>query len=137
MSDCIFCAIASGSAPAEFVHRDERVMAFMDIRPATPGHVLVVPARHSRDLSDLPTEDAEAVMRSAVDVARRAVTSLGAAGVNLIVASGAAAWQTVCHFHLHVVPRYEGDGLTPPWSPDQPSADPSDLADVARRLREA
>jgi histidine triad (HIT) family protein len=137
MSDCVFCAIRDGKAPAEFVYRDDRTMAFMDIRPATRGHLLVVPTRHSVELSDVPIEDAAAVMNLAVDLSRRAVSGLGATGVNLLVASGVSAWQTVWHFHLHVVPRYEGDDLTPPWSLDLPVVDRAQLAEPARLIRES
>lgn len=137
MKDCIFCAIGEGTAPAEFVHREERVIAFMDLRPATRGHVLVVPTRHWADLSDVPVEDAEAVMRVAVDISRRAAAALEAAGVNFVVASGNAAWQTVDHFHLHVVPRYDGDGLMPPGPLDQPLGDEREIRAAARRIRGA
>ena len=137
--DCLFCAIAGGGLPSEQVAEDERTLTFMDINPATPGHVLVVPKAHSRDLLDIAPEDLDACARAAQEVARRAVERLGADGVNLVNCCGAAAWQTVFHFHLHVVPRYAGDpgrdGLQLPWLPTP--GDPGALAELAAQLRGA
>ncbi len=108
---CVFCDIVAGRAPASIVHEDDRTVAFMDIFPLTRGHALVVPRAHCRDLLDAPVDDLLAVTRSAQAVARAAVEAFGADGVNLLQATGAVAFQTVFHLHLHVLPRYTGDGL--------------------------
>ena len=124
--DCIFCKIVAGEVPATVIAEDERTIAFMDINPATRGHALVIPRAHARDLGAIDTEDLKAVSAAAQAVAARAIERLGAAGVNLLNSSGAAAWQTVFHFHMHVIPRYDGDPLKLPWRPA-----PGDLDDIA------
>ena len=134
--DCIFCAIVSGDAPARRIHEDERTVAFMDIQPATRGHALVVPRAHAADLLDIAVDDLAACAVTARHVAGLALRNLGADGVNVLNACGAAAWQTVFHFHLHVVPRYsddpDRDGLRLPWIPAPGDAD--DIAAAARDL---
>ena len=117
MNDCLFCGIVAGDIPSETIDSDERTVSFMDINPATRGHALVVPRAHSADLMEIPPEDLEAVTLAAQRLAKRAKETLGADGVNLINSCGAAAWQTVFHFHMHVVPRYDDDPLELPWTP--------------------
>jgi histidine triad (HIT) family protein len=131
--DCIFCKIVAGELQAEIVARDERTVAFMDINPGARGHVLVIPRRHARNLYDVPAEDLAAVAQTAQRVALRARDRLGADGVNLITSAEPAAWQTVFHFHVHVIPRYIGDSLRLPWTPAR--AEPDELARVAAELR--
>ncbi len=126
MADCIFCAIVAGELPATVVASDERAIAFMDINPATRGHVLVIPRAHSQDIHDIAAEDLAAVIALAQLVAGRARRQLGAEGVNLMHSAGRAAWQTVFHFHIHVIPRYDGDPLVLPWVPA-----PGDGAEIA------
>ncbi len=122
MSDqCIFCGIVAGTVPSVKVAEDATTYAFMDINPASDGHLLVIPKRHSTDLLDMPPEDLADVTLAAQRIAATAVREFGAEGVNLLNACGAAAWQSVFHFHLHVVPRYRDkakDRLTLPWTPD-------------------
>lgn len=130
--DCIFCKIVAGELPARIVRRDERTIAFMDIAPATYGHVLVIPRNHSRDLLEIAPEDLSAVALAAQQVAIRSQERLGAQGVNLINSCGAAAWQTVFHFHMHVIPRYTDDPLKLPWVPAQ--GDPDELATAAAQI---
>ena len=115
--DCIFCKIVAGEIPAQIVDEDELTIAFMDISPATRGHALVIQRAHSADLYEVPSEDLEAVVLAAQRLAGRMRERLGADGVNLLNSCGAAAWQTVSHFHVHVIPRYEGDPLRLPWLP--------------------
>jgi histidine triad (HIT) family protein len=116
-ADCIFCKIASGEAPAFIVDEDERTLAFMDISPATRGHLLVIPRAHSRDLLEIGAEDLAAAAATAQRMAARVKERLGADGVNVLNSCGPAAWQTVFHFHLHVIPRYADDPLKLPWIP--------------------
>ena len=133
----MFCSIVQGSAPAERVYEDASAVAIMDIHPATTGHVLIIPKTHSQDLWDIQRQAAEHLMAATLHVAGMIRRSLHPAGINLVHASGAAAWQTVFHFHLHLVPRNEGDGLVPPWSLDQPRADDASLRATADTIRSA
>lgn len=130
--NCIFCKIVAGELPASVVAEDERTLAFMDIAPATRGHALVVPRVHSPDLLGVADEDLQAVALAARVLAVRMKERLGAVGVNLLNSCGAAAWQTVYHFHVHVIPRYEGDPLRLPWVPQE--GEPADIADAAQEL---
>jgi histidine triad (HIT) family protein len=131
--DCIFCKIVAGELPAHIVDEDERTLAFMDISPGTRGHALVIPRVHSRDLWEVELEDLTAVALAAKRLALKQRDRLGADGVNLINSCGAAAWQTVFHFHVHVIPRYVGDALKLPWVPG--SSEPAELAELAELLR--
>jgi len=124
--DCLFCKIVAGEIAATIIAEDERTIAFMDISPATRGHALVIPRAHARDVHEIDTVDLEAVAAAAQVIAGRAIERLGAAGVNLLNSSGAAAWQSVFHFHMHVIPRYDGDPLRLPWVPG-----PGDMDDIA------
>ncbi|MCW3018007.1 MAG: histidine triad protein [Solirubrobacterales bacterium] len=130
--DCIFCKIVAGELPATIVDQDERTIAFMDIAPATRGHALVIPRAHSRDLLSVEPEDLSAVALAAQRLAGSAKERLGADGVNLLNSCGSAAWQTVFHFHVHVIPRYEGDPLRLPWVPGE--GDPAQIAAAAQEL---
>jgi histidine triad (HIT) family protein len=125
--DCLFCKIVAGEIPATIIASDERTVSFMDINPATRGHALVVPRTHARDLLDVDPADLAAVAQAAQRLARTAKATLQADGINLINSCGAAAWQTVFHFHMHVIPRYEDDPLRLPWIPG-----PGDLDEIAR-----
>jgi histidine triad (HIT) family protein len=115
--DCLFCKIAAGEIPATRVREDERTIAFMDINPATRGHLLVIPREHSADLLEIGGGDLAACLSAAQELAGRAKEKLGADGVNLLNSCGRDAWQTVFHFHIHVIPRYTGDPLRLPWTP--------------------
>jgi histidine triad (HIT) family protein len=132
MPDCLFCKIVAGELPATVIAQRERALAFMDINPATRGHALVIPRVHSSDVHEISAEDLAACVSLAAEVAGLARDRLGADGVNLINSSGAAAWQTVFHFHLHVIPRYAGDPLRLPWTPAP--GDPEEIAQAAAAL---
>jgi histidine triad (HIT) family protein len=108
------------------VREDERTVAFMDINPATRGHLLVIPREHAVDLTEVPAEDLAACAAAAQELAITAKEKLGADGVNLLNSCGRAAWQTVFHFHVHVIPRYENDPLRLPWLPE-----PGDRDEIA------
>jgi histidine triad (HIT) family protein len=131
-ADCIFCKIIAGELPATIVDQDDMTITFMDIQPATRGHALVVPRRHARDLLEIEAEDLEATIVAAQRLARRMPDRLDADGVNLLNSCGRAAWQTVFHFHIHVIPRYEGDPLRLPWTPGP--GDPDEIAAAAEAL---
>ena len=132
--DCIFCKIVAGELPSTRIREDERTVAFMDINPATRGHALVVPRRHVPDLGAIDEEDLAAVAAAARRLAIRAREQLGADGINLINSWGADAWQTVFHFHVHVIPRYADDPLRLPWKPAP--GDQDEIASAAEQLRE-
>jgi histidine triad (HIT) family protein len=122
VNDCIFCAIVTGVAPASVVLDEPDVLAFMDIRPFTPGHLLVVPKRHASGLAQLEPDDGSAVF----EAGRRIATALRASslsidGVNLMLADGVAAGQEVFHVHLHVVPRTGSDGFGIRARPQSPN----------------
>jgi histidine triad (HIT) family protein len=129
--ECIFCKIVAGDLPARIVDEDERTIAFMDIAPATRGHALVIPRAHSSDLLSVDGEDLAAVALASQRLAARAKERLGADGVNLLSSCGRAAWQTVFHFHVHVIPRYEDDPLRLPWVPAE-----GDREQIARAAQE-
>lgn len=130
--DCLFCKIVAGEVPATRVHEDERTIAFMDINPATRGHLLVVPREHSRDVHEISADDLTAVARTGQAMAVLVSDRLSADGVNLLNSTGTAAWQTVFHFHLHVIPRYEDDPLRLPWLPGP--GEPGVIAAAAAEL---
>jgi histidine triad (HIT) family protein len=131
--DCIFCKIVAGELPGTIVDEDERTISFMDINPATRGHVLVIPRKHARDLLEIEPDELQAVAVAAQRLAKLVPERLGADGVNLINSCGAVAWQTIFHFHIHVIPRYEGDPLRLPWVPGPGDAD--EIAAAAQALR--
>jgi histidine triad (HIT) family protein len=130
--ECIFCKIATGDVPATIVDEDERTIAFMDIAPATRGHALVIPRAHAPDLLSVGTEDLQAVAVASQRLAARSRERLRADGINLLNSCGAAAWQTVFHFHVHVIPRYRDDPLRLPWVPGP--GDPAEIAAAAQEL---
>jgi len=111
MTDCIFCKIVRKEIPATFVYENHKTFAFMDIKPTNPGHVLVVPKEHHADFASTPADQLGDIVAVAQRVGQAAVSELGAAGFNIGVNNGRAAGQIVDHMHLHVIPRYEGDGL--------------------------
>lgn len=131
--DCLFCKIVAGEIPATVVASDERTVSFMDINPATRGHALVVPRNHVKDLHEVGEEDLAAVGRAGQRLAGRARDALAADGVNLLNSCGRAAWQTVFHFHVHVIPRYHDDPLRLPWVPGP--GDPDEIAAAAELLK--
>ena len=131
--DCLFCKIVAGELPGQIVAEDELTVAFMDINPATRGHLLVVPRNHTPNLLEAGAEDLDATVRTAQRLARRVTERLGADGVNLLNSCGSTAWQTVFHLHVHVIPRYADDPLKLPWIPGTGDAD--EIAAAAEQLR--
>jgi histidine triad (HIT) family protein len=134
-SDCLFCGIVAGEVPAQIVDSDDHTVAFMDINPATRGHALVVPRAHSTDLIEIGDEDLERTMLAARRLARMIDDALGPDGFNILNSCRPAAWQTVFHYHLHVIPRYDDDPLKLPWIPR--GADADEIAAIANRIRGA
>jgi histidine triad (HIT) family protein len=130
MSECVFCRIVAGELPSTRVHEDDRVIAILDVFPATRGHALVIPRRHAADLVDIAPQDLAACATVTQLLAERALRRLPADGVTVMQSNGAAAWQTVFHYHVHVIPRYAEDPLMAPWTPGV-RADPADLLAIS------
>jgi histidine triad (HIT) family protein len=131
--DCIFCKIVAGELPSEIVQEDEHTVAFMDINPWTRGHALVIPRNHSPNIYEVGDEDLRHTAIAAKKLALRMKERLRCDGVNVLNASEPAAWQSVFHFHMHVIPRYDDDPLELPVHPRQ--AEPDELAAVAAEIR--
>jgi len=137
---CVFCRIIAGEAPASVVYRDDATIAFMDIRPVNPGHLLVVPLAHAASLADLPAADGQRMFAVAHHLAGALRQSgIRCDGVNLFLADGAAAGQDVFHTHLHVLPRFAGDGIRVATFGRPPADAPSrgDLEEIAAAVRRA
>ncbi|MBO0853315.1 MAG: HIT family protein [Nocardia sp.] len=143
MSGCIFCRIVAGQAPATPVYEDERIYAFLDIRPITRGHTLVIPKTHAADLDELDAELGAELFRVGHRIAKALPRGgLGSDGANLLINNGRSAFQTVHHVHLHVIPRRRGDLLTFARGlllrrPHEPAATATALRTGLDRLRES
>lgn len=107
---CIFCRIIAKEIPAKTVYEDEHALAFLDISPRAPGHVMVIPKHHSPTLAGLPDEEVGPLFLAAKSVAARLVPAMGADGLTIGVNQGDVSGQTVKHLHIHLMPRFEGDG---------------------------
>jgi diadenosine tetraphosphate (Ap4A) HIT family hydrolase len=138
MPECVFCRLVSGQAEVSVVYEDERTMAFMDIEPFVPGHVIVVPRRHAERLADLDVEDGAQLFRvGQLAAAALRASDLRCEGVNFLLADGAAAGQDVFHTHLHVFPRHPDDGLEVQVSPSRSVRQRDELDQTARALTRA
>lgn len=135
MSECVFCGIVAGRIPASIVHEDELTLAFMDIGEVNPGHLLVAVKPHVESIFGLDEALAAAAFRTTARVARALQKAYSPDGVTLYQANGAAAGQTVYHFHLHLVPRYARDGMRLTWPAKNPARE--QLEANAARLRAA
>jgi histidine triad (HIT) family protein len=133
MSTCVFCRIVAKEIPATVVHEDEHTLAFMDIGQVNPGHVLVALKKHAENLFALEDAQAGAVFRSAARVARAIRGAFEPQGLSVYQANGAAAGQTVFHLHIHLVPRYEGDGMALTWPVKNPPREK--LVEYAEKIR--
>ena len=132
-ADCVFCKIVAGEVPAQRVDEDEHTVAFMDLNPWTRGHALVVPRNHTPNLYEIDDEELARVNAAARRLALRMRERLGCDGINVLNSCEPAAWQSVFHFHLHVIPRYDDDPLELPTRPHE--ADPDTLEQLADTLR--
>jgi histidine triad (HIT) family protein len=134
---CVFCDIVAGHAPASILFEDERTITFLDHRPVTPGHMLVVPRRHAAFLADLDPEDGAQLFRVGMrGAAALRASSLRCEGVNFHLADGEAAGQEVFHVHLHVLPRFTGDGFGLRFPPDYRVRERAELDEAAAAVRE-
>lgn len=128
---CVFCDIVTGAAPARVVRRDHRTVAFLAIGQAAPGHTLVVPRAHVRNLLDCPPDLAGAVFAATSEVARLLADRLHPDGITVFQANEPAGWQDVFHLHVHIVPRWTGDALVQPWTSTGPTTE--EVLDAALR----
>ncbi len=133
--NCVFCRIIAGELPSVKVYEDEYVVAFLDIRPANPGHTLVVPKRHVERLEELEPDEAQALIYAAARLAPAIVRAVGAEGYNILMNIGAAAGQEIAHLHLHIIPRFSNDKCKFHCPRGEPEQD--ELEEVGRRIRMA
>ena len=133
--NCIFCKIANGEIPSTTLYEDEDFRVILDMGPATRGHALLLPKEHYANLFELDDELAAKALVTAKKVAARMKDALGADGFNLVQNNGEVAGQTVFHFHMHVIPRYEGGPAMVGWTPGK--ADPDELAATAEQIKGA
>ena len=130
--NCIFCKIANGEIPSRTLYEDERYRVILDMGPATRGHALVLPKEHFENLYEIPDEWAAGALAAAKKAAVLMKDKLGTDGLNLVQNNGAAAGQTVMHFHMHIIPRYKNDNANILWKPTSPST--GELDDVLRQI---
>ncbi len=137
MSDCIFCKIIAGEIPCFKVYEDNDVLAFLDIKPATKGHALVIPKQHFENVFDVSEDALQKVILAAKKLSVKIKEALKVDGIRLSQSNGRAAGQEVMHFHLHVIPRYENDGLgtNPVQTLQLPQADFEELEKVAEKIK--
>lgn len=133
MTDCVFCRIVARQIPATVVHEDEHTLAFMDLGQVNPGHVLVAVKAHAENLYALDDAQAGAVLRAAARVARAIRDAFRPEGLSVYQANGKAAGQTVFHYHVHLVPRHEGDGMALTWPAKNPPREK--LEEYAAKIR--
>jgi histidine triad (HIT) family protein len=133
MADCVFCRIVAKQIPASVVHEDEHTLAFMDLGQVNPGHVLVAAKAHAENVYSLDDAHAAAVFRSVARVARAIRAAFAPEGLSVYQANGKAAGQTVFHLHVHLVPRYEGDGMNLIWPAKNPPREK--LEEYAAKVR--
>jgi histidine triad (HIT) family protein len=131
--DCIFCKVLSGEIPSEQIYEDDHAVSVMDINPWTRGHAVVFPRKHATNLFEIDDDELEHVAVAAKRVATKMRDTLDCDGINLLQSNGRAAWQTIFHLHVHVIPRYDGDPLQLPIRPEP--ATPEELAAVAKEIR--
>jgi len=134
-TNCIFCKIANGEIPSATIYEDDCFRVILDMGPASKGHALILPKEHFKDVCELDEEVAAKVLPLGAKIGAAMKASLGCAGFNLVQNNGEAAGQTVFHFHVHVIPRYEGGPAMVTW--EQGSESPEALAETAKKIREA
>lgn len=132
--NCIFCKIANGEIPSKTLYEDESFRVILDLGPATKGHALILPKEHSDNLYELPEDTATGAMKLAKKMATLMTEKLHADGFNLVQNNGEVAGQTVMHFHLHLIPRYEGDGQRIAWVPGEMTQE--ELEEIKKQITE-
>ena len=133
--DCVFCKIRDGAIPSKKIYEDDATLAFMDINPLNPGHCLVVTKSHAATIWDAEVADLQAAIATAQKIAIALVAAVKPDGLNMLQANGAAAFQSVSHFHLHLIPRWVRDGKGFDWK--LVPGDRAQIATVGDRVRAA
>lgn len=133
--NCIFCKIANGEIPSTQVYEDADFRVILDLSPASKGHALILPKNHAKNLFELPDETAAKAIVVAKKVGAAMMKSLGCTGLNLVQNNGETAGQTVMHFHMHLIPRYDGDEAMIQWQPH--SSEPKEQEEIAEKIRRA
>ena len=133
--NCIFCKIANGEIPSKTLYEDEEFRVILDLAPATKGHALILPKSHYKNLYELPDETAAKVMKLAKKMATTMTEKLGCDGFNIVQNNNEVAGQTVFHFHMHLIPRYENDNQRISWNPTEMTQD--ELEAVKNQITES
>lgn len=137
LNDCVFCSIAQGQAEADVIAEADSWIAFFPLEPATPGHTLVIPRTHVRDLWHVDPTISETLLHATIHLGNAILRALNPDGMNLITSSGSAAEQTVFHLHLHLVPRWADDGFGSIWPPEGTPLNSRAKEGLADRIRDA
>ena len=132
--DCIFCKIANGEIPSTTVYEDEMFRVILDLGPASRGHALILPKEHFKDVCELDEKTAAKILPLGAKIGAGMKKGLGCTGFNLVQNNGISAGQTVFHFHMHIIPRYEDGPNMVSWTPGK--AEPEELADTAKLIQE-
>ncbi len=133
MDQCIFCKIAAGEIPSSTVYEDEYFKAILDLSPATKGHTIIIPKKHMKDAAELEGEYAKRILPVAAKIGMAMKKGLGCTGFNLVQNNGESAGQTVMHYHMHVIPRYDGGEKIVTWPQTESTADERD--ETARKIK--
>ena len=133
--DCIFCKIANGEIPSKTLYEDDKFRVILDLGPATKGHALILPKDHYKNLYELPEDCAADAIKLAKKMMTQMTEKLGCEGFNLVQNNGELAGQTVFHFHMHMIPRYQNDGQTIGWKPGEPTQE--ELEEIRKQIVEA
>lgn len=132
--NCIFCKIANGEIPSATVYEDEDFRAILDLNPASKGHTIILPKNHFKDVCELDEKTASRVIFVAAKIGKAMKETLGCSGFNLVQNNGTSAGQSVFHFHMHVIPRYDGGEEMVLWNPKE--SDPEELSQTAKQIAE-
>lgn len=133
LNNCVMCAIVAGEIPSHKVYEDENFLAFLDIYPANPGHTLIIPKRHTPDIFGLTKQEAAGLMPLAQRLAEKIRKTLNPAGINILQNNGKVAGQVIFHYHLHIIPRHEGDNVIK-LSSNAGEVSSEELAKMAEKL---
>lgn len=133
--DCLFCNIAKGKIPSSTIYEDGYCTVILDVNPATKGHCLIIPKEHFDNIYDLDGETAGKLFSLATYIARALKDALKCDGLNIVQNNGAVAGQTVPHFHIHLIPRYEGDGVELAWQ--QKEISPEEMEEIRKLVKKA
>lgn len=134
-NDCIFCKIANGEIPSSTVYEDDLFRVILDLSPATKGHALILPKKHMANIFEMDEETAEKVFVLASRIAKAMKEALNCDGLNIVQNNGEIAGQTVFHFHMHIIPRYNDDGQQINWIPKTSEAAERDM--IAEQIKNA